>query len=132
MAACGPVDAVDNDHTDLHEAALAVSTDQEHRFELAVNLKRLDVAHQIAEQMDQPQKWRQLSDMALRDWNLNLALECLRKADDLAGMLLFHSASGNAPGLRQLAASAGTQTCARATRSPGTVSGPAADALVGL
>ena len=81
------------------EAALAVSTDPEHRFELAVTLKRLDVAHAIATQTEHPHKWRQLSELALRDWNVDLAVSCMSKADDLSGLLLVHSATGNADAL---------------------------------
>jgi len=92
---------------DLPEAALAVTTDPEHRFELAISLKKLDAAYEIATQLDHPQKWRQLSDLALADWKLDVAVECLQKAEDLGGLLLYNAATADAVGLDKLAAKAG-------------------------
>ena len=85
-----------------------MSTDPEHRFELAISLKKLNIAYEIAAQVEQPQKWRQLSDLAFRDWKLDLAVECLQKADDLSGILLVHTAKSDAAALQKLAAAAGT------------------------
>jgi hypothetical protein len=93
---------------DLLEAALAVATDAEHRFELAVTLKRLDVAHAIAAQTEHPHKWRQLSELALRDWDVDLAVACMAKAEDVSGLLLVHTATGNASALAAVAEQAST------------------------
>lgn len=87
----------------LKELALEVSTDAEQKFDLAVQLGKLEVATEIAKELDSEARWRTLSDVALANWKFDLAEDCLRKANDLGGMLLFYIASGNKSGLRQLA-----------------------------
>ncbi len=55
---------------DMKPLALEVSTDQEHRFDLALQLHRLDLAHQIALEVNNEYKWKQLGDYALADWKV--------------------------------------------------------------
>ena len=50
--------------------ALEVSTDAEHKFELAVQLKRLDLAVEIAKESDSEAKWKQLADLSLVEWKV--------------------------------------------------------------
>lgn len=87
----------------MKEAALAVSTDAEHKFDLAVQLSKLDIAYQIASELDRDDKWKTVGDAALASWKFGLAEECLKKAKDLEGLLLMFQASGNAAGLAELA-----------------------------
>jgi hypothetical protein len=54
----------------LKELALEVATDMEHKFELAIQLRKLDVAHQIAEVSNAELKWRQIGDFALQEWKV--------------------------------------------------------------
>lgn len=79
-----------------------MSTDIEHRFELATQLGKLDVAVEIARQADKEDKWKALAETALAAWQFNLAEECLRRAKDMEGLLLFYQASGNRKGIMQL------------------------------
>ena len=58
---------------------------------------------------DAAAKWKQLSDLALATSNLSLAHDCSLRAGDLGGLLLLHTSSGNAEGLRELAAKASAQ-----------------------
>lgn len=88
---------------DMKELALEISTDLEQKFDLALQLSRLDIAVDIARQVDIESKWRTLSDVALQAWNFTLAEECLQKANDLSGLLLFYTSSGNQSGLREVA-----------------------------
>ncbi|CAO3613410.1 unnamed protein product [Cunninghamella blakesleeana] len=88
---------------DMKELALEISTDLEQKFDLALQLSRLDIAVDIARQVDNESKWRTLSDVALQAWNFALAEECLQKANDLSGLLLFYTSSGNQSGLREVA-----------------------------
>ncbi|RUS24376.1 coatomer WD associated region-domain-containing protein [Jimgerdemannia flammicorona] len=88
---------------DLKELALEVSADVEHRFDLAVTLNKLDVAVQIAREVDNEVKWKMVGDVALAAWKFRLAEECLKRAKDLGGLLLMYTASGNAKGVRELA-----------------------------
>ncbi|KAG0379905.1 hypothetical protein BGX24_011069 [Mortierella sp. AD032] len=89
---------------DLKELALEVSTDQEHKFDLAIQLERLDEAVVIARASDSEPKWKTLGDCAMNKWKINLAEECFINAKDLSGLLLIYTSSGNADGLRRLAA----------------------------
>eukprot|EP00842_Homolaphlyctis_polyrhiza_P004024 jgi/Hompol1/4622/HPOL_003792-RA len=90
----------------LKHEALAVSTDPEHRFELAIQLGHLELAYEIAQQMDHEHKWKTVGEVALSTWRYGLAEECLRRANDLEGLLLIYQASGNAAGIQQLAKTA--------------------------
>jgi coatomer subunit beta' len=56
---------------DLKELALSVSTDDEHRFELALQLGKLDVALEIARSSETEAKWRTLGDAALNAWRVS-------------------------------------------------------------
>ncbi|KAJ1555225.1 Coatomer subunit beta' [Cladochytrium tenue] len=77
----------------MKEEALAVSTDPEHRFDLAIQLHKLDLAETIATELDIEEKWKTVGDAALAAW----------KAKDLEGLLLMYQASGNADGISDLA-----------------------------
>ena len=92
---------------DLKEVAFRVSTDPEHKFELALQLRQLGSAREVLLQAESELKWRQLGDLALADFDLPLAEECFLRADDWSSLLLLHSASGNAEGMATLADKAG-------------------------
>jgi coatomer subunit beta' len=83
--------------------ALEITTDAEHRFELAMQLNSLDIAYQVASQLEHEDKWKQLGDTALQMWNYGMALECWKRAHDLESCLLIYQTSGNADGLKDLA-----------------------------
>eukprot|EP00744_Colponema_vietnamica_P001875 GILI01003044.1.p1 GENE.GILI01003044.1~~GILI01003044.1.p1 ORF type:complete len:1825 (-),score=764.15 GILI01003044.1:251-5320(-) len=92
------------------EEALAVSEDPEHKFELALQLNKLEMAYELALQADKQDqqsgsehKWKQLGDIALSAGLIALAEDCFTRAKDLGGLLLLHSSTGNAEGMRQLA-----------------------------
>ncbi|KAG0165859.1 Coatomer subunit beta' [Apophysomyces sp. BC1034] len=88
---------------DMKELALEVSTDLEQKFDLALQLGQLDTATEIARTVDSEPKWRQLGDVALAAWKFSLAEECLQKAKDLSGLLLFYTSNGNRKGIREIA-----------------------------
>ena len=92
----------------LKELALNVSMDPEHKFELAVQLEKLDVAYRLAQETDSEHKWKQLADLALADWQYKLAEDCLIRAKDVGGLLLFYSSYGDIEGLRKTAQTACT------------------------
>lgn len=52
--------------------ALEVATDPDYRFELAVQLGKLDTALEIAEGADSEGKWRQLSELAMSSGKLQV------------------------------------------------------------
>ena len=82
--------------------ALAVSTDPEHRFELALALEDLNTAHELAKEANSQQKWRQLASLATQQGKLDLVRECLNNAEDHAGLLLLATCTGNADLVKEI------------------------------
>ncbi|KAG2462301.1 COPB2 protein, partial [Polypterus senegalus] len=85
------------------QQALAVSSDPEHRFELALQLGELKIAYQLAVEAESEQKWKQLAELAVNKCQFGLAQECLHHAQDYGGILLLATASGNAAMVNKLA-----------------------------
>uniref|UniRef100_A0A3P9KBP6 Coatomer subunit beta' n=1 Tax=Oryzias latipes TaxID=8090 RepID=A0A3P9KBP6_ORYLA len=83
--------------------ALAVSTDPEHKFELALQLEDLITAHQLVLEAESQQKWRQLAELTTTKCQLTLAQECLHRARDYGGLLLLATTSGNVEMVGKLA-----------------------------
>lgn len=82
--------------------ALAIVTDPDYKFDLAVRLGELEVAKDIAEKSQSESKWKQLGELAMSSGKLDVAEECMTKAEDLSGLLLLYSSLGNSSGMRNL------------------------------
>uniref|UniRef100_A0A7I4DAQ0 Beta'-coat protein n=1 Tax=Physcomitrium patens TaxID=3218 RepID=A0A7I4DAQ0_PHYPA len=91
------------------EEALAIATDLDYKFDLAIQLGRLETAKTIAEESHSESKWKQLGELAMSAGKFEVAEECFGHAKDLSGLLLLHSALGNAQGLTDLAVAAKEQ-----------------------
>lgn len=78
------------------EQALQVSTDSEHRFDLALQIGDLNTAVELARETENPQKWSQLAEVATKQNKFELVKECLERANDFGGLLLLASSSGDA------------------------------------
>ncbi|CAN9511190.1 unnamed protein product [Ophioblennius macclurei] len=87
----------------FRQQALAVSTDPEHRFELALQLGELKTAYQLALEAESEHKWKQLAELATTKCQFSLAQECLHQAQDYGGLLLLATTSGNAGMVGKLA-----------------------------
>ncbi|KAL3840909.1 hypothetical protein ACJIZ3_025500 [Penstemon smallii] len=85
------------------EEALEVATDPDYRFELAIQLGKLEIAKEIAAVSQSESKWKQLGELAMSTGRLEMAEECLKHANDLSGLLLLYSSLGNAEGIIELA-----------------------------
>lgn len=96
------------------EEALAVTDDLDHKFELAIDLKNLDIAHRVLVESDKKSadgedstevqgRWRRLGDLALVNGEIALAESCARRSSDLSGLLLLYASTGNKAGLIDLA-----------------------------
>ncbi|GMR50177.1 hypothetical protein PMAYCL1PPCAC_20372, partial [Pristionchus mayeri] len=83
--------------------ALAVSTDPDHRFDLALALGELKLAYDLALQSENEEKWKQLAAAATLKSDLEMAGECLGRAKDFGGLLLLATAAGSKPLLGKLA-----------------------------
>merc|ERR1719334_1355130 len=86
--------------------ALAVSSDPEHKFDLAIQLGDLDCAYTLAKESASEQKWKQLAELATSQAKFELAQQCLHEAQDHGGLLLLATAAGNADMVGKLGASA--------------------------
>lgn len=91
------------------EQALQVSTDSEHRFDLALQIGDLETARELARETENPQKWSQLADVATKQNKFDLVKECLKRANDFGGLLLLATSSGDADMVRDLGESGATQ-----------------------
>jgi coatomer subunit beta' len=85
------------------ELALEITVDPEHRFELAMQLGRLEICYKLALELDHEHKWKLIGDTALANWNFGLALEAWKRGNDLESLFLLYQTSGNAQGLEDLA-----------------------------
>lgn len=82
--------------------ALAVTTDPEHKFELALSLGQLDDCYKLVQDNPSQAKWKQLADLASKRANFTLAHQCYRQAGDLAGQLLLATSTGDLKNVTQL------------------------------
>ncbi len=91
---------------DLKELALSVSTDPDHRFDLAIGLNDLETALSLvraAPEAGSQAKWKVVGDKALAAWQMNLAQESFEKAGDLPALLLLFSSLSDCSGMERLA-----------------------------
>ncbi|CAM5998694.1 unnamed protein product [Sphagnum balticum] len=95
------------------EEALVVSSDPDHKFELALDLRKLDIAHKVLlestkddDSTDGQSRWRRLGDLALSQGDLKLAQYCASHSGDLSGLLLLYTSAGNKEGVMSLATKA--------------------------
>jgi len=75
--------------------ALAVSSDPEHKFDLAIQLGDLECGYSLAKESASEQKWKQLAELATKQAKFDLAQQCLHEAQDHGGLLLLATAAGN-------------------------------------
>lgn len=95
--------------TDLKELALSITTDPDHKFELALSLDDLDTAVSITRTLpstESPVKWKSIGDRALSVWRFDLAREAFDAAGDLNSLLLLLLAQGDKAGLEKLSETA--------------------------
>ena len=80
------------------QLALQVTTDTDHKFDLAVSLDDFDTALEIARagpRSGSEMRWRTMGDKALERWDLALAQECFEMADDINALLLLAVSRGD-------------------------------------
>lgn len=93
------------------EEALEVTTDEDHKFDLSLELGKIDLAHELMKEtpdeekysIDTMAKWKKLSDAALKTSDFELTEACSLASDDFPGLLLLYSAVGNFEGMEELA-----------------------------
>jgi len=87
------------------ELALQVTRDDEHKFEIAIQLNDLQKAYDIIKVSKSAleTKWKQLGQLALSQCNIDLAEECFTQGNDFGGLLLLYTSTGDREGLKKLA-----------------------------
>merc|ERR1711935_752648 len=96
------------------EEAFAVTTDPDHKFDLALELGQTETAHALLletpdedkDSTETESKWKRLSDAALKENNLELVESASLASHDYSDLLLLYSAVGNLAGMERLAAAA--------------------------
>jgi len=91
--------------------ALQISKDDEHRFELATQLGKLQMAADIIVSisaqanpaMPPRGKWKNLGDVALEQGDFTLAKRCFNEAKDLGALFLLYTSAGDANGVLETA-----------------------------
>jgi coatomer subunit beta' len=88
------------------QQALAVTLDNEHKFDLALQLGNLKICYDLAIELENDQKWIQLSEIATKQGDLALVQECLTRAQSFGSLILLASASSD----KQLMSTIGEQS----------------------
>lgn len=86
------------------EIAYEVAVDEEHRFDLAISLNKINDAFRIAEKdIHNYEKLRKIGDIALKLGDINLAENCYKLSNDYNSLLLIYSCLGDAEGMKYVA-----------------------------
>merc|ERR1712137_1424475 len=88
------------------EMALNIATDPDLKFELALQLNKLNTAYTLAKEAESEEKWKLLGDSGLQNGEIGLARECFIHAEDLGGLLSLCIATGDVAGLEKVASKA--------------------------
>ncbi|KAJ5072967.1 coatomer subunit beta'-1 [Anaeramoeba ignava] len=91
------------DSLGMYEKALGITTDFEHKFELALKLKDIQKAVEIAEKVPTVLKWKQLIELSLPESNFEVAEKCMWKINDLSGLMLYYSSISDKRGIKKVA-----------------------------
>lgn len=89
----------------MKELAIQITTDPEHKFDLALSLDDLDAATEIARTVPEHEaehKWKSIGDRALAIWRFELAKEAFERANDLSALSLLLLSVGDREGLQEL------------------------------
>ncbi|CAH8353618.1 unnamed protein product [Eruca vesicaria subsp. sativa] len=76
---------------------------------MSIQLDRLEIAQEIAVEAQSESKWKQLGELAMSSGKLQMAVECMKYAMDISGLLLLYSSIGDAEGVSKLATRAKEQ-----------------------
>jgi len=83
--------------------ALHITLDSDHKFELAIALGDLQLAHDLAEaDTDAEHKWKQIADLALASWQFKLTEKAMWKSQDTSGLVMLYTSLGDGEGLQKL------------------------------
>ena len=66
-------------------------------------MRKLEDAKKLADESLSPEKWKQVSDLAMENGNFTIAEDCMAQAKDYNGLLLYYSCINNSAKLKDLA-----------------------------
>lgn len=89
--------------------AYRIVVDQNVKFDLALQLHKVEEAALIAAQLDNQYKYQELGDLALELGYINIAVQSYKNSQDLNSLLLIFSSLGMKQDLMELAESAEQQ-----------------------
>ena len=98
------------DSIEMKDAAFDLVQDIDHKFELALQLNKINEAYEIAVKENNLNKWKQIGDLALLNGHFQIAIESLKAANDINGLFLLYSSLGIKDGLKELAQKATDNT----------------------
>lgn len=84
---------------DKKDVAFQITPDEDHKFDLAITLNKVDSAYEIAEKQQSQEKWKRVGDIALLSGFFSLAEQCFLKSQDFNSLLLFYTSYGDQEGL---------------------------------
>lgn len=87
------------------EKALEISTDNDQRFELAMEILNFELALEIAKADESIHKWKKLGDVALNNWKFDLAITSFEHSKDYQSLILLYTSFNNVEGLKKLSQS---------------------------
>jgi len=71
-----------------------------------LKLRKLEDAKEIADESKSEEKWKQVADLAMEIGSFGIAEDCMLKAKDFNGLLLYYSCISNKEKLNNLAETA--------------------------
>uniref|UniRef100_A0A6G3MDT5 Coatomer subunit beta' (Trinotate prediction) n=1 Tax=Henneguya salminicola TaxID=69463 RepID=A0A6G3MDT5_HENSL len=77
------------ENQDLLDLALELTSDLDHKFDLALRLNKLNLAQEIAENLDNTNKWKELGRKSSALCRFDISLECYRKIKDVPALLFL-------------------------------------------
>lgn len=86
----------------LLEMALETTTEDDHRFDLAIQLGRLHTALTICRNCATATRWKQVGDLAMEQAYFDVVEEALTNAGDFNGLLLLFTSTSNTAALVRL------------------------------
>lgn len=84
------------------DKALQVSTDDDHRFDLAIHLKNMSVVKDLTVKNPSTTRWKQFGDLALTQGYISDAIDAYRECNDLNGLLLIYTSINDVDSISNL------------------------------
>ncbi len=91
------------------ELAFDITTDNDHKFDLALTLNRIEDAQKIADEQQSTEKWKKVGDIALVSGHFMLAERCFKASSDFNSLMLFYQSYGDIDGMVEVAKLAESQ-----------------------